>query len=603
MPNLEPDGDYALASAPLAAVVGRTADDLSQRVSHAVAGENIDTLMTTAKTVAFKTVVAYWDALLTLRGRSGVLPLRAVAPDTPNVELPTWAEQMAIAVGAGCSELGAADAGYRIGGLYTSLMPEEIRSRLGAYYTPPALCERLLDMVTVAGVKWPTARVLDPACGGGAFLSPVAKRIMDSLPEQDPEDCLSSVESRLRGLEIDPFSAWISQVMLDATLIDTCLEVGRLPTRIVTVCDALEAEPEHCGFDLVVGNPPYGRIRLSQDLRRKFSRSLYGHANLYGIFTDLALRFARPNGVVGYVTPTSFLAGAYFQRLRGLLGREASMAGIDFLAERRGVFEDVLQETALTVYRLENSRQPGVVNFTTVHADGFVESTPSGSFRIPEPPDQPWVMPRRPEHDALVRLAQTMPHRLADYGYEVSTGPLVWNRHKEQFRTRRAAGCLPVIWAESIRGGKFQFRAENRNHQKYFRVRPDQKWLVAKSPCVLLQRTTAKEQGRRLVAAELPAEFVDRHGGVVIENHVNVIGSQDEGEQVPVPVLSALLNSGFVDQLFRCINGSVAVSAYELEALPLPDPRRTARLEQLVTNGACHADIEQEVDHLYGRGS
>ena len=31
-----------------------------------------------------------------------------------------------------------------------------------------------------------------------------------------------------------------------------------------------------------------------------------------------------------------------------------------------------------------------------------------------------------------------MKFRLASYGYGVSTGPLVWNRHKPQFRTQPA---------------------------------------------------------------------------------------------------------------------------------------------------------------------
>ena len=599
MPILDLDGDSALTCEPSAVDVRRTADDLLQRVRCAVAGESFDTLMNTAKTVAFTAVVAYWDALLALRSRLGGLPLRALATDTPIVELPSWAEKMATTVGTGCGELDAAEAGYRIGSLYTGLMPEEIRSQLGAYYTPPALCERLLDMVSTAGVEWATARVLDPACGGGAFLSPVARRMMDSLPAQAPGDRLSSVESRLQGLELDSFAAWLSQVLLDATLLDTCLDAGRLPDPVVTVCDALEADPGDLGFDLVVGNPPYGRTRLNQDMRIKFARSLFGHANLYGIFTDLALRFAKPDGVVGYVTPTSFLAGAYFKALRALLGQKTSLAGIDFMTERRGVFEDVLQETALTVYRLGNSHHPGRVRFTSVLTDGSVESVSAGSFRIPQPPDQPWVMPRRPEHASLVRLAQAMPCRLSDYGYGVSTGPLVWNRHKEQFRSRRVVGCLPVVWAESIRGGEFRFRAENRNHQKYFKPTRDQDWLIADTPCVLLQRTTAKEQGRRLVAAELPAEFVSSYGGAVIENHVNVIRPLDGSEYVSAAVLLSLLNSEFVDQLFRCINGSVAVSAYELEALPLPDPQRVVHLERLVADKAGPVDVEREVECLY----
>ena len=600
MSGLDAEGETASAHASVAPAIHGSAEELLRRVRCAVASAGFDTALATARTVAFTAVAAYWDALLASRRRPGALPLRTLGSDTTVVGLPDWAGEMAAAVGAGYSGLDAAEAGYRIGCLYTGLMPDGMRSRLGAYYTPPALCERLLDMVSAAGVEWASARVLDPACGGGAFLSPVAKRMVDGLAGKDPRESLSSVECRLRGLELDPFAAWLSQVLLDAVLIDTCLAAGRLPGSVVTVCDALEAEPEGQGFDVVVGNPPYGRVTLSQDLREKFARSLFGHANLYGVFTDLALRFARSNGVVGYVTPTSFLAGAYFKALRGTLGREASLVGIDLMADRRGVFENVLQETALTVYRRGDSRRTGEVRFTSVLSDGSVESVPAGSFRIPEPPDRPWVMPRRPEDGSLVRLAQAMPSRLADYGYGVSTGPLVWNRHKGQFRSRRGAGCLPVVWAESIRGGEFRFRAENRNHEKYFKPDRGQEWLITETPCVLLQRTTAKEQGRRLVAAELPAEFVDRYGAAVIENHLNVIRPLDGVERVPAAVLLALLNSNFVDQIFRCISGSVAVSAYELEALPLPDPGRMARLERLIANGAGPEAVEGEVGRLYG---
>ena len=39
----------------------------------------------------------------------------------------------------------------------------------------------------------------------------------------------------------------------------------------------------------------------------------------------------------------------------------------------------------------------------------------------------------------------------------------------------------------------------------------------------LVQRTTAKEQNRRLIAAELPASFIKKHGAVVVENHVNMV--------------------------------------------------------------------------------
>ena len=65
--------------------------------------------------------------------------------------------------------------------------------------------------------------------------------------------------------------------------------------------------------------------------------------------------------------------------------------------------------------------------------------------------------------------------------------------------------------------------------------------------------------------------------------------------------VAAVLNSQVADQLFRCINGSVAVSAFELEAIPLPSPQAMQGVEQLVRQGDCSAEIEAELAQLYGQ--
>jgi len=65
-------------------------------------------------------------------------------------------------------------------------------------------------------------------------------------------------------------------------------------------------------------------------------------------------------------------------------------------------------------------------------------------------------------------------------------------------------------------------------------------------------------------------------------------------------VVAALLNSRIVDQVFRCISGSVAVSAFELEATPLPSPEALAPLAALVAANASLQAIETECRRLYG---
>ena len=125
--------------------------------------------------------------------------------------------------------------------------------------------------------------------------------------------------------------------------------------------------------------------------------------------------------------------------------------------------------------------------------------------------------------------------------------------------------------------------------------------MVTTSPCVLLQRTTAKEQNRRLIAAELPASFLDQHGAVVVENHLNMIRPRDCVPKIAPATLVAVLNSTIADQIFRCINGSVAVSAYELHALPLPAPENLRSVEQLVSRGVAGEALERAVTEAYQR--
>jgi adenine-specific DNA-methyltransferase len=71
-------------------------------------------------------------------------------------------------------------------------------------------------------------------------------------------------------------------------------------------------------------------------------------------------------------------------------------------------------------------------------------------------------------------------------------------------------------------------------------------------------------------------------GAVVVENHVNVIRSVDGDPQLlSLATLAAVLSTKTMDRLARCISGSVAVSAYELESLPLPDSETLRAWESL----------------------
>lgn len=507
--------------------------------------------------------------------------------------------QLAEGIGRMAAVLPLEEGGHALTGLYTIMLDSKERSDLGAFYTPSALTERLIDMAQESGTDWTTVRVLDPASGGGTFLLAIARRMRAAMSAADPAFVLAQLGTRLTGFEVDRFAAYFSQTLLDISVWDLAQASGREIPQVITVCDTLEAEASPV-FDLVIGNPPYGRVALTADQRERYSRSLYGHANLYGVFTDIAVRWTKPGGMIAYLTPTSVLGGQYYAALRRLLADEAPPVAIDFVHARKGVFEDVLQETLLALYRRGGKAEKFQVHYLDVDSEREARLTKNGKVSLPEDPSSPWLAPRSPHHVTVIKATEKMASRLADWGYEVSTGQLVWNRFKPQLKQRPGNGTLPLIWAESVTSdGRFVFKAEKRNHAPHFKVEAGDGWLVVKESCVLLQRTTSKEQSRRLVAAELPADFVKAHGGVVVENHLNMIRALGK-PKVSAAAVAAVMNSGIVDDVFRCISGSVAVSAFELRSLPLPSVKAMSVIEKLVAAQAPRANVERALLKLYG---
>ena len=85
----------------------------------------------------------------------------------------------------------------------------------------------------------------------------------------------------------------------------------------------------------------------------------------------------------------------------------------------------------------------------------------------------------------------------------------------------------------------------------------------------------------------------------VVENHLNMIRPRNGPPQVSPCAVAAVLTSEIVDLVFRCISGSVAVSAFELEALPLPSLEQMRTIERLIARRERHQTIERRLQAIY----
>jgi adenine-specific DNA-methyltransferase len=298
---------------------------------------------------------------------------------------------------------------------------------------------------------------------------------------------------------------------------------------------------------------------------------------LFALFWDQALRFVRVGGTIVFVTPTSFLSGRYSRKLRNLLSDHTGPKRLQFLRSRSRVFEGVRQEMVISSVTRIEPRSLITVEEISDGAHGELEIYQLGQHQITKVPGSPWMLPRSQTEAGMENILNGFECRLADLGYSVSTGPLIWNRHKERLRFHKTGTSVPLIWSEAIRPlGIFQWRASRQQGKIWFETESGSENLLCKEPCILVQRATTKEQPRRLVAAQLPQTFLDQHGSAIVENHINIIRPIQNRPRVSLEDLANYLNSKIADNVLRCIAGGTSVSASDLLAMPLPSPEKLA---------------------------
>jgi adenine-specific DNA-methyltransferase len=507
-------------------------------------------------------VPAWWEARSAAAGLKGRWLDVAKAIDQEHPDLPADDKPRA--------EFTVHTPAEDIGKAYVAALSREVRARHGRHYTPPDLARHLWTMTrrTLGSSARATSLpglVRDRACGAGALLLPALREHLRATTGHDPHSVLSHLPDLLEGVDSDPYAVWLANVLMASELLPVLARVPasrRKPfSPLARHGDGLRLNRRLARVELL--NPPYGRVRLSPEERMRWGHVLYGHANLYALFIAAGIDELDDRGVLAALVPTSFTSGLYFSRLRETLSAQAPLRTAAFVAERDGVFADVLQETCLAVF---TRRRP---TFTAVASvNGHMQDV--ARVRVPRGAG-PWLLPRRIADVEAAVVAAGHPLRLADLGYACSTGPLVWNRREEDLGPEPGPKTAPVLWAADIDGG-WVHRADSRRAMRYLRLREgDELTLLLRQPAVVVQRTTAPEQYRRLVVADLTAETIMDWGGtVVVENHVNVLRPNDDPLMTPA-TLAAVLATSALDRVVRSLLGSVAVSAYELESLPFPD--------------------------------
>lgn len=238
----------------------------------------------------------------------------------------------------------------------------------GAYYTPSFVVDYILDEIDAIAPLTAASRVVDPACGSGAFLVGAFRRIVEAERrkgcEIDPLRLREILETTVMGIELKPQAANVARFSLYLTMLDYMPDITLDSVRMTThgarlfpnleerliagdtfrrLPKAMRGTATH-----VLGNPPWTKIETGDTFASAYrARLLTANSKdeaqhmandgpmAEAFFWRAARDICRPDGQIAFVMPTkSFIApmAKWFPRA---LASRATLNGITNLAHFR----------------------------------------------------------------------------------------------------------------------------------------------------------------------------------------------------------------------------------------------------------------------------
>ncbi len=206
-------------------------------------------------------------------------------------------------------------------------------------------------------------KVLDPACGSGAFLNQAfdflykeGQRVNETLAilskgqttlfdldKHILSNNLYGVDLNRESVEITKLSLWLKTAKKDAplTALDSNIKCGNslIDDPLAAGEKAFKWEKKFpeimqtSGFDVVIGNPPYVRQEVLGPYKPHFERcyhAYHGMADLYVYFIEKGVSLLKPDGILSYIVANKWMRANYGKSLRIWLKQQRIHEIIDF---------------------------------------------------------------------------------------------------------------------------------------------------------------------------------------------------------------------------------------------------------------------------------
>jgi adenine-specific DNA-methyltransferase len=146
---------------------------------------------------------------------------------------------------------------------------------------------------------------------------------------------------------------------------------------------------------------------------------------------------------------------------------------------------------------------------------------------------------------------------LAELGFRVRTGSVVWNQHRAKLRLEQTETATTLLWAHNIVDGAIKLEISNPKKPQFIENVQE---LVG--PAIVVNRIVGSVGSTQMRVGIVPDGF-----RFVAENHVNVIFPEDAvAKRLIHEVRDALLDPE-VARTASLVTGNTQISATELQHL------------------------------------
>ncbi|MFJ1647538.1 Eco57I restriction-modification methylase domain-containing protein [Streptomyces sp. NPDC088258] len=257
-------------------------------------------------------------------------------------------------------------------------VPEEAVEH-GEVFTRRWVVDLVLDLVGYTSDKaLCDLKLVEPACGSGAFLGAVTSRISASCREQNRP--IGDASGAVRALDLLERNVRRSREVVEKHLVDdgwNPADAQQVAATWVEQGDYL-LQPEAAQHaDYVVGNPPYIRLEdVPADRMTVYRRAcptMGGRADIYVGFFEVALRSLGPGGQLGFICADRWMRNQYGRRLRQLVTKSFSMDLALVMHDVNAFDDQVSAYPAITL--ISNRGQGTAVAADTTRAFGAPQAT------------------------------------------------------------------------------------------------------------------------------------------------------------------------------------------------------------------------------------